>query len=325
LGRDGYRHLKGAVCDNQPMRQEQLDAVVWQEIMRLLEDPSLLQTELDRRLQAAQTTDPLKRREDALRRDQARLTKSIERLLTGYQENLIRLEELRCRMPELRKQQQAMEAELQSLEMTTIDQTRNLHLVETLAQFRTRLCARGNVLEVTERPRVVRLLVQEILVGGDKITIRHSIPMPASSPDSNDGVRPSREPPEPNTGPSYLLRSHGQHTWDNVSEIEVGCLRGESDDLAEYRRTLNTVWMLLRRSGTLRVLSLARVETPARYPKAHSSRGGNRGHVVLFSPPNPWFPSGTSFVYGTPLIPGEFPCELTHLRAPGSDRASFAL
>ena len=44
----------------------------------------------DRRLQVAQTTDPLKRREDALRRDQARLTKSMERLLTGYQENLSR-------------------------------------------------------------------------------------------------------------------------------------------------------------------------------------------------------------------------------------------
>src|SRR5437870_3389024 len=96
LGRDGYRHLKGAVCDNKPIRQEQLDAVVWQEIVRLLEDPSLLQAELDRRLQAAQITDPLKRREDALRRDQARLTKSMERLLTGYQENLITLEELRC-------------------------------------------------------------------------------------------------------------------------------------------------------------------------------------------------------------------------------------
>ncbi|MFZ1142302.1 MAG: hypothetical protein WAN76_24245, partial [Candidatus Sulfotelmatobacter sp.] len=151
---------------------------MWQEIVRLLEDPSLLHAGLDLRLQAAQTTDPLKRREDALRRHQARLTKSIERLLTWYQENLITLEELRCRMPELRKQQRAIEAELQSLEMTTIDQTRNLRLVETLAQFRTRLRARGNVLEVTERQRVVRLLVQEILVGGDNITIRHSIPMP---------------------------------------------------------------------------------------------------------------------------------------------------
>ena len=221
LGRDGYRHLKGAVCDNKPIRQEQLDAVVWQEIMRLLEDPSLLQAELDRRLHAAQATDPLKRREDALRRDQARLTKSMERLLTGYQENLITLEELRCRMPDLRKQQRANEAELQSLEMTAVDPTRNLRLVETLAEFRTRLRARGNVLEVAERQRVVRLLVHEILVSSDNITIRHSIPLPASSPDPNHEVRPSHEPPEPNTSPNYLLRSHGQHAWDNVSKFRV--------------------------------------------------------------------------------------------------------
>ena len=133
-----------------------------------------------------------------------------------------------------------------------------------------------------------------------------------------------------------LAKQWSEHAWDNVAEIEVACgtssyrglpraLAGESDDSSEYRRTLNTVWMLLRRSGTLRVLPLARVETPARYPKPRSSRGGNRGHVVLFSPPNPWFPSGASFVYGTALIPGEFPCELNHLCAPGLERASLAL
>ena len=104
-----------------------------------------------------------------------------------------------------------LEAELQSLAMTAVDPTRNLRLVETLAEFRTRLRARGNVLEMTVRRRVVRLLVHEILVGGDNITIRHSIPMPASSPDSNDEVRPSREPPEPSTGSCYLLRSNSQH------------------------------------------------------------------------------------------------------------------
>jgi len=34
-------------------------------------------------------------------------------------------------------------------------------------------------------------------VDRDNITIRHSIPMPASSPDSNDGVRPSTNRPSP--------------------------------------------------------------------------------------------------------------------------------
>jgi len=42
--------------------------------------------------------------------------------------------------------------------------------------FRTQLRARGHVLEVAERQKVVPLLVQQILVGGDNITIRHSIP-----------------------------------------------------------------------------------------------------------------------------------------------------
>jgi site-specific DNA recombinase len=142
----------------------------------------------------------------------------MERLLTGYQENLITLEELRCRVPELRKQQQAIEAELQSLEMAAVDRTRHLRLVETLAELRARLRARGNVLEVAERQRIVRLLVHEILVGRDSITIRHSIPMPTSPPDSNDGGQPSQRPPKPNTGPCYLLRSNSQRACDNISK-----------------------------------------------------------------------------------------------------------
>jgi site-specific DNA recombinase len=69
IGSDAYRHLKGAVCDNPPVRQDQLDAVVWKEVMRLLEAPHIVQDELNRRLVAAKNADPLKQREDQLRRD----------------------------------------------------------------------------------------------------------------------------------------------------------------------------------------------------------------------------------------------------------------
>src|SRR5260370_41273435 len=76
---------------------------------------------------------------------------------------------------------------------------------------------------------------------------------------------------------------------------------------------------------TVRILSLASVDPSPLPGPPGSSRGGKRGHVVLFSLPNPRFPSGTVFVHDTALIPGEFPCDFTHLRAPGSERASFAL
>ena len=84
IGSDAYRHLCGPVCTNRPIRQDYLDQFVWQEIIRVLEEPELIQAKIQR--------------------------PSAERLPPAYQENLLTLAELRRRMPELRKHQQAMAA-----------------------------------------------------------------------------------------------------------------------------------------------------------------------------------------------------------------------
>jgi site-specific DNA recombinase len=58
LGSDAYRYRNGAICDNRPIRQDYLDSFVWTEILRLLDDPTLIQAELDRRLEMATKADP---------------------------------------------------------------------------------------------------------------------------------------------------------------------------------------------------------------------------------------------------------------------------
>jgi site-specific DNA recombinase len=68
IGSEGYRRLNGPVCTNRPIRQDYLDKFVWGEIIRLLEDPGLIQTEIDHRREAAQKADPLRKREEELRR-----------------------------------------------------------------------------------------------------------------------------------------------------------------------------------------------------------------------------------------------------------------
>jgi site-specific DNA recombinase len=210
IGSDAYRHLKGAVCENPPVRQDQLDAIVWAEVMRLLEDPNLIQQELNRRLEAARNADPLKQRHECLRRDHARLAKGMDRLLIAYQEGLMSLDQLRCRMPELRRQDQALQAELHSLETAAGDHTKYLRLVETLGDFRARLRARADTLDIVERQKILRLLVKEVLVGNETITIRHCMRIPTSAPDPNVTPRPPHEPlqePAHPAGPRYLLRS----------------------------------------------------------------------------------------------------------------------
>jgi site-specific DNA recombinase len=210
LGSDAWRRLGGPICHSRPIRQDLLDSVAWTEIVKLLEDPGLIQRELDRRLEAARHTDPTRRREEALRRDLARLQKSIERLLTAYQEDLLSLDELRHRMPELRQREYATRAELQSIADQTTDRAAYLRLAETLTAFLTRLGSSAETLDIIERQRVVRLLVKEILVSDDRIIIRHSIPRPTGP---SGGQDPSLIGgyPSPGLGKNYLLRSGSHH------------------------------------------------------------------------------------------------------------------
>jgi site-specific DNA recombinase len=206
LGSDGYRRLKGPVCTNRPIRQDALDELVWKEIIRLLDDPMLVQGEIDRRQQAARNADPLRKREETLRREQARLEKCSDRLISAYQEGLVTLPELRHRMPEVRKQAQAVESELQSLEMATVDQAKYLQLADSLATFRTRLRSRAETLDIRERQQILRLLVKEILVDAETITIRHSFTIP-SGPESNGMPNPSSGSSGGPIPSGYLLRS----------------------------------------------------------------------------------------------------------------------
>jgi site-specific DNA recombinase len=181
IGSDSWRKLGGPVCDNgRLIRQELLDQIVWAEVIRLLEDPALIQQELDRRLVAARTSDPTRKREQGLQRELTQVGKGIERLLTAYQEGLLSIEQLRERMPGLRQRQQTLSAEQQAIADQTNDRAAFLRLAETLTAFLARLRSAAETLSVIERQKIVRLLVKDILVGEDAITIRHSIPIPSS-------------------------------------------------------------------------------------------------------------------------------------------------
>ncbi|MBI4514265.1 MAG: recombinase family protein, partial [Deltaproteobacteria bacterium] len=215
LGSDGYRRLKGSVCTNRPIRQDALDEVVWRELLHLLEDPALIQAEIDRRRAVATKADPLHKRDEELRREQARLEKNMDRLITAYQEGLVTLQQLRQRMPELRKQARAIEAELQSLKLAAVDAEKYLQLAESLVGFCSKLHARAETLEVQERQRILRLVTREVLVGGDTITLRHSIPVPPSGSGSNGSPAPTSGPSAVLPNPGYLLRkgSHNAALW----------------------------------------------------------------------------------------------------------------
>jgi site-specific DNA recombinase len=200
IGSDSWRKLGGPVCDNgRFVRQDLLDQIVWDEVIRLLEDPTLIQQELDRRLEAARSSNTTQKRELSLQRELAHVGKGIERLLSAYQEALMSIEQLRERMPTLRQREQSIRAELQAIADQANDRATFLRLAETLMAFLARLHGAADTLSIRERQRIVRLVVKDVLIGEDTITIRHSIPVPQDLPPGGC------LPPIKTGAPNYLL------------------------------------------------------------------------------------------------------------------------
>jgi site-specific DNA recombinase len=183
LGSDDYRWEGGRVCSNRPVRQDHIDGLVWEAVLELLADPGLVRQELDRRLEERRQSSTTRKQEERLRREVARHQQAVARLIEAYQEGLISLEELRARIPELRRRENAAAAQLQALEAQLTDEETYLKLAESLETFLARLHERAQTLSVEERQKVLRLVVREVQIDGDRIVIKHSIAPTDGDPD----------------------------------------------------------------------------------------------------------------------------------------------
>ena len=202
-GIDPWRRPHGAVCDNPVVRADELDEAVWKEVLALLENPELIQCEINRRLAVANDTVAARRRIDTLHSELARIETRLRRLLDAYQEEVITLDELRERKGPLQTRQQSIVSELKALQTAELDRASRLSLATTMERFLQRMREGAQSVSLAERQRIVRLLVREVQVGKETVTICHSIPIESAPPDASG---PSRnEPSEKASGHGALL------------------------------------------------------------------------------------------------------------------------
>ena len=216
-GADGFRRPEGRVCAARHVRIEEIDELVWAQVLALPAEPRA-----DQGRDRAPASDATRRApsQPPPRRSPARPQPRAERarrLIDGYQEQLITLEELRARTPELRKREATLRAELDALDTELHNAETYLKLTETLDAFRTKLTANAKTLPIKHRQEIVRLVVREVLLGDDDITVRHSIPFPT-------GDQPG----------GSLLRSQSQGAAQSRA---LGVRRGPRSEMPMAQRT----------------------------------------------------------------------------------------
>ena len=187
LGSDDYRYEGGRVCGNKPVRADYLDTVVWDHITALLADPALIRAEISKRLEHARTADPATRQRNRLELALAKATTAI----TAHDRGLLRAADhhRRTARPDAATCAPARPAcAARSTRSTPSSPTATptSSSPTTWKASSPSSAATPPPPTVEERQRVLRLLVKDVLIGPEKITIRHRIPA--------RGTQPRRQP-----------------------------------------------------------------------------------------------------------------------------------
>ena len=209
LGSDDYRYQGGRVCGNKPVRADYADAVVWDHVTGLLADPALIRAEISKRLERARTSDPVTKKRGQLEQALAKTTASISSMITAFSEQLLTIDELRARMPDLRARETGLKDQIAALAAQAADRDAYLKLADDLEGFLGKLRASSATATTEDRQRVLRAVVQDVLVGPEKITIRHRIP--ARQPSGGNGGHDTTDT-EGDMRESSLLRWGRDHT-----------------------------------------------------------------------------------------------------------------
>jgi site-specific DNA recombinase len=162
---DGQRR-----CDARCIRVEQLDAAVWDEVCRLLENPARVMQEYQRRLQAARTA-PRRPELETIERQLRKLRSGVGRLIDSYAEGVISKAEFEPRIVGLRQRTAKLEAEAAAL-LDSAEQARSLQLIiGNLETFATMLQDRLGEADWNMRRDVIRTLVRRIEIDDQHVRV----------------------------------------------------------------------------------------------------------------------------------------------------------
>ena len=163
-------------CPARYTPSEQLDAVVWADLCRLLTDPGAIRWALERAHGGHWLPQELQARREVLRRGQAGVRQHVERLTTAYLDGVLGLEEYRRRRHELEQREQALEKQGRQLEAQVDRRAEIARLASGMEEFCTRV--RQGLTQATweQKRQLIECLVARVIVSDGDIEIRYVIP-----------------------------------------------------------------------------------------------------------------------------------------------------
>jgi site-specific DNA recombinase len=209
-------------CLQRPVRAEDVEQVVWDDLVHWLQEPEQLATQLEAQKDRIRTVleahDAEQRR---LHQDMRAVTRTIERLLDAYQAGAMSVEELRARRERLEESKQQCQARIAQAEREYAQALTQRRVVDELRDLKERLQRGLERCSWQDRRDIVNLLVDKIEVVADKLRVHYIVPL------GHEPQSPRTPPHAPETAP---FKPGSERTNEQGSGLFEPCRREDDHD-----------------------------------------------------------------------------------------------
>ena len=188
-GRTYYRHNRGeSPWLREPCPQKRgyhrdtLEVLVWEAVASALQRPDVLAQEYQRRRLQSETSDNSETHKKQVELALRRIKAQENRLIDAYKNEAIELSRLKEEMGKLRALREGLERERRELGHSRQEQVRAEDAVVRLEAFCERISDGLENLTFEESQKLLRLLVDSIVVEGQHVRIEGIIPVEGSNP-----------------------------------------------------------------------------------------------------------------------------------------------
>jgi len=189
LTRKGYSYYRcrgkelagaegGERCPSRWVRVPSLDGLVWEAIVKLLEDPRVIREAFLQVQKAERAGDgPLQERIKLIEGLIQKIRRQIQRLIDAYAAGVIELGELRERREQMEARTLHLRRELAGLREQQRRRVEEREVLQSLEAFRKSIGKGLRGLGFEERRQLVELLIEEVEVTGREVQIKHIVPL----------------------------------------------------------------------------------------------------------------------------------------------------
>jgi site-specific DNA recombinase len=172
----GLQSHRPTKCPSRYIPVEQVDALVWQDLCRLLNEPEAIRFALERAHGGHWLPQDLQARRQALQRGRASVQQQIERLTEAYLASIVSLEEYRRRRHDLEQKAQSLAGQVEQLEAQVDRQAEIARLGLSLDEFCRRVREGLDRATWEQKRQLIEWLVVRVIVTDGEVEIRYAIP-----------------------------------------------------------------------------------------------------------------------------------------------------